>query len=681
MNKKLLIAIGILVIVIALFGVYFIYYKPTVAKQLIESFSEFKNQYQEKKAQGYFVLTAESWAKLAKKAFEKSDLTRAEKLLNNAFTALSSDIAPSHSDIATNPTIEDELRHPYWYYFAGVGIDEKGNKINLWFSDAADFINYRFSINDQKPVVYKWKGGSRDFFQENDTIIIKRKYSTIYSKITIHPEGKRTFYFSDGVYEITLNTKPRGIPLWFGKEENQAVPFTSYGHFWGFDQAIEFKGILKHRGEITHFQGYGDYERSKMTLPILGKYNELWLCVNTPEFYGIFLDTSSPEGALTHTARVGFPKTNESFRADNFTIIAKDYPNDFKVIGYFDGGSFEFELKKYGYVSWDKFKRPYLTLEGIAKKGSEIIKLEGFAFMETHPMNHELALLHNPSIEELAKEELFGIKRWNSWFNFVGKGDDNKLYELHGTFKFFKPNFGEAWLTFTSWKEPWERENGFIYNSNWKKEFKEDKIVFFAGDENNDFVRYTIYENKYLFEARHENININLTFQKESSFWYNQGKVARVYPDCMIAGIEETSKAVGYIIIEDKKINVSGLGHSEHFFSDNEHGNIIQKINQYGNEWWIPFRSDEAKGIFVIFGNYKDAGLILNNEYVIPSDFYIQMDNEEKSIKLFAETLKGKLEMTFHIWGEVRTEYFGTLKGKLNGKEFTHGFGWVEHIK
>lgn len=91
MNKKILIGIGTLVIIALLVGIYFIQvYKPAIQekKQLIERFSEFESQYQEKKAQGYDASAAEVFARKAKRAFDSKDYKMANGFLNNAFEAL-----------------------------------------------------------------------------------------------------------------------------------------------------------------------------------------------------------------------------------------------------------------------------------------------------------------------------------------------------------------------------------------------------------------------------------------------------------------------------------------------------------------------------------------------------------------------------------------------------------------
>ena len=98
MNKKVLIGIGIAVVIIALLvGIYVIYvYKPAIPakEQLIERFSEFNTQYQEKKAQDYDVTEAEEFARKAKQAFDRKDYGAANKFLDDAFEALEKAVVP-----------------------------------------------------------------------------------------------------------------------------------------------------------------------------------------------------------------------------------------------------------------------------------------------------------------------------------------------------------------------------------------------------------------------------------------------------------------------------------------------------------------------------------------------------------------------------------------------------------
>lgn len=90
MNSKLLV-IGILIIAITLFGLYVVHiHKSTVLTedQLKDKFSELKAQYQEKKSQGYDLKEVERLGRAAKQAYDEGDYKEADKLLDEALTAL-----------------------------------------------------------------------------------------------------------------------------------------------------------------------------------------------------------------------------------------------------------------------------------------------------------------------------------------------------------------------------------------------------------------------------------------------------------------------------------------------------------------------------------------------------------------------------------------------------------------
>ena len=88
MNKKVLITIGLLVITIILISVYIRQPTAPTEEQLSKRFSEFKIQYDKKKADGYDVTEAEEFARKAKRAFDRKDYRTANKLLESAFEAL-----------------------------------------------------------------------------------------------------------------------------------------------------------------------------------------------------------------------------------------------------------------------------------------------------------------------------------------------------------------------------------------------------------------------------------------------------------------------------------------------------------------------------------------------------------------------------------------------------------------
>lgn len=84
-NKKILIIIGILVFAGLLIGWQ---YQSQDKSTLRERFQEFKQEFQEKKAQGYDVSEAENLIRQAKQAKQKGDKKKAKRLLKQAFGVL-----------------------------------------------------------------------------------------------------------------------------------------------------------------------------------------------------------------------------------------------------------------------------------------------------------------------------------------------------------------------------------------------------------------------------------------------------------------------------------------------------------------------------------------------------------------------------------------------------------------
>lgn len=87
-------------------------------------------------------------------------------------------------------------------------------------------------------------------------------------------------------------------------------------------------------------------------------------------------------------------------------------------------------------------------------------------------------------------------------------------------------------------------------------------------------------------------------------------------------------------------------------------------------------------GIFVCTGPYKDAGLWLDGQYVIPSSFRVVAGEAKKSFTIEAKTAKGDLNVTFRMWGwnPALMEYWGTVDATFKGKKLPTGYCWLEHV-
>ena len=168
------------------------------------------------------------------------------------------------------------------------------------------------------------------------------------------------------------------------------------------------------------------------------------------------------------------------------------------------------------------------------------------------------------------------------------------------------------------------------------------------------------------------------------SFWYNKNTdYALILPDSPNTGFEETGKAEAVITIHGKKVKASGFGEQENLFCGGAKGaDYRTALLKYGNEWWVPFTTDQAEGIFVMTGKYKDAGLFIDGKYIIPSDFEVTPIEANKSFTIRATTPDGVLEVNFSMWGwdPPLYEHWGTCSGTYKGQQLTNGYCWLEHI-
>jgi len=385
------ITIGVLVVAIILVGVYL---KQSTAPSEERVKEKLLNLEREIKAKANKLYLTESYLLYieAKKLYLKGDYKRADFAIDKAFESLENadklDLALSHSYISDRPKFEDELPREYptrteWYFIGGNAKDKEGNYISLWFSQTQNMVIVFVGINNETLFDFK-KEAKREVSIKDDTIIISSNFRDGFLRMSTH-QDKRNLEFSYNGYRIILNTTSRGIPLWHGKEKGQMVGFAEYMHFGGFDDPVEIRGIIEKDGKrIYEFEGYGDYEHSWADLPRTESY-ESWICVNTPEFYGVFLLTAScdKKTIFGRNGRIGFTLTNESFRADDFEVIDLDYPKIIKLKGEFREGDFEITMRSYyiqspGWIT----KHPYMIIEGDVTRGNSTIRINGYGFLE-----------------------------------------------------------------------------------------------------------------------------------------------------------------------------------------------------------------------------------------------------------------------------------------------------------
>jgi hypothetical protein len=302
------------------------------------------------------------------------------------------------------------------------------------------------------------------------------------------------------------------------------------------------------------------------------------------------------------------------------------------------------------------------------------------------PLNEpaDLGKIHKATIADLKLMEVHGVPRWNYWYNFVGKGDDGNLYMAyvyinhHGTGKLVPPTVF-AWSCNTDA----QKITKIKLNTLPKLKTEKDRIIWTI-EENSQTLIYTLAEGKVTLFYKDKDFAFESELINNYSFWYNKNiDYALILPDSPMAGFEETGKSTATFTFGGKKIQATGFGEQENLFCGGSKGaDYRTALIKYGNEWWVPFHTDQAEGLFIMTGKYKDAGLYINGKYIIPSDFEVTPIEANKSFSIKATTSEGALVVNFDMWGWDPSlyEHWGTCGGTYQGVQLTNGYCWLEHI-
>ena len=296
----------------------------------------------------------------------------------------------------------------------------------------------------------------------------------------------------------------------------------------------------------------------------------------------------------------------------------------------------------------------------------------------------DMGKIRKASMADVAQLEMGGLPRWNYWFNFSGKGDDGNRYAIyfcvnyHGTGAMTPPIL----VVISSDKTPGKHDD-YSMNVVATIDKDADKLSFVAR-EGSSSLNYTIRNDQTRIQFKSDKFSADLTLLTPFSFWYNKGnQPVMIVPGSPGAGFEEPGLASGSITLAGKKIQVSGFGELENYFCGGKGAaDYRTALFKYGNEWWVPFATDQVQGIFVCTGPYKDAGLYINGKYVIPSEFHIVQGEARKVFSIKAKTSAGDLNLTFSMWGwnPALMEYWGTTEGTLAGQKLSSGYCWLEHV-
>jgi len=310
----------------------------------------------------------------------------------------------------------------------------------------------------------------------------------------------------------------------------------------------------------------------------------------------------------------------------------------------------------------------------------------------------DLLKIRKSTIGDYKARDMYGLLKGDIAIGFVGRGDDGLLYEImplinyHGTGGIVSPvafeimrsdEFGKLHMVLIKKKPEIVLET-------------KDSIVFYA-EEGGNYQLYTTSkigdETWVWIEGKGKDLGgvdvaFNVVMKSRSTYWYNQNRPDYViYPDTSFTGFEEIGPAEGTITIGSKTVKFkNAFGESENLFNGPKPGTDINKISYrkqmtiYGNEWWMPFRTDQLDGFLCFIGASRDFAIFYKGEYIVPTEVKITPLTANKSFVIDAKTTKGNLRVkTVCETSELfYYEYGCSVTGTFAGMELTNGYGSLE---
>ena len=310
----------------------------------------------------------------------------------------------------------------------------------------------------------------------------------------------------------------------------------------------------------------------------------------------------------------------------------------------------------------------------------------------------DLSKIRKSTIDDYKARDMYGLLKGDIAIGFVGRGDDGLLYEImplinyHGTGGVVSPvafeimrgdEFGKIHMVLIKAKPYLMLET-------------KDSMVFYA-EEGGNYQLYSISkvgdETWVWIEGKGKDLGgvdvaFNVVMKSRSTYWYNQNRPDYViYPNTSFAGFEEIGPAEGTITIGGKKVNFkNAFGESENLFNGPKPGTDLNKISyrkqmtMYGNEWWMPFRTDQLDGFLCFIGASRDFAIFYKGELIVPTDVKITPLVAGRSFMIDAKTPKGdlKLKVVCETQELFYYEYGASITGTFAGITLTNGYGSLE---
>ena len=310
-----------------------------------------------------------------------------------------------------------------------------------------------------------------------------------------------------------------------------------------------------------------------------------------------------------------------------------------------------------------------------------------------HPANKETAARapSGATVGDYRVMSRFGVGLWDIAGSFMGTGDDGKFYLIMPLiyFKNTSSVIPPVLCEIISSDDP-PRKHLIAVKAMPKVIQTEDSLRIEATDGESQIV-YTVKisggRKIVTCSGYAPGISFSYAMLPALTYWFNRNEnFAIPYPGTLVAGFEEPGIASGTIEEDGQSIIIDQTaGISECFYNGPQPGHQLTEfrkvIGQYGNEWYIPFHAGEVSGIFLIYGEFRDALLQINGKSVVPESFTITPQVANQSISITAKTSEGILVLDLEslIWDRQFAEYSGTLTGSLNGKPISKGNFLLEH--
>jgi hypothetical protein len=312
--------------------------------------------------------------------------------------------------------------------------------------------------------------------------------------------------------------------------------------------------------------------------------------------------------------------------------------------------------------------------------------------------NPDLSKLRKSTIADYKARDMYGLLKGDIAIGFVGRGDDGLLYEImplinyHGSGGIVSPVAFEIMRG-----DEFGKIHMVLIKSQPIIVLQTDQSIVFFAEEDGNYQLYSVSkigdETFVWIEGKGKDLGgvevaFNVTMKSRSTYWYNQNRPDYViYPNSSFAGFEEIGPSEGTITIGGKTAKFkNAFGESENLFNGPKPGTDINKISYrklmtiYGNEWWMPFTSDQLDGFLCIIGASRDFAVFYKGEIIVPTDVKITPVVAGRSFMVDVKTPKGDLHMKVACETQelFYYEYGCAVTGTFAGIELTNGYGSLE---